>query len=156
MLQRIQTLYLLIIVVAMSLTLFLPSMRAISPEGIDYALSTLRGFYPVEQGGFHLSGVTMWLTITNVVILLIALFTIFMYKWRIIQIRFSIFNMVLLIGYYAIFFFTRYVILQQNTMDSTTFSWPIILPLISAILTYLALRAIGKDEALVRSLDRLR
>lgn len=156
MLQRIQTLYLLIVVVAMSLTLFLPSMRAISPEGIDYALSTLRGFYPVEQGGFHLSGVTMWLTITNVVILLIALFTIFMYKWRIIQIRFSIFNMVLLIGYYAIFFFTRYVILQQNTMDSTTFSWPIILPLISDILTYLALRAIGKDEALVRSLDRLR
>ena len=156
MLQRIQTLYLLIVVVAMSLTLFLPSMRAISPEGIDYALSTLRGFYPVEQGGFHLSGVTMWLTITNVIILLIALFTIFMYKWRIIQIRFSIFNMVLLIGYYAIFFFTRYVILQQNTMDSTTFSWPIILPLISAILTYLALRAIGKDEALVRSLDRLR
>lgn len=156
MLQRIQTLYLLIVVVTMSLTLFLPSMRAISPEGIDYALSTLRGFYPVEQGGFHLSGVTMWLTITNVVILLIALFTIFMYKWRIIQIRFSIFNMVLLIGYYAIFFFTRYVILQQNTMDSTTFSWPIILPLISAILTYLALRAIGKDEALVRSLDRLR
>ena len=156
MLQRIQTLYLLIVVVAMSLTLFLPSMRAISPEGIDYALSTLHGFYPVEQGGFHLSGVTMWLTITNVVILLIALFTIFMYKWRIIQIRFSIFNMVLLIGYYAIFFFTRYVILQQNTMDSTTFSWPIILPLISAILTYLALRAIGKDEALVRSLDRLR
>lgn len=156
MLQRIQTLYLLIVVVAMSLTLFLPSMRAISPEGIDYALSTLRGFYPVEQGGFHLSGVTIWLAITNVVILLIALFTIFMYKWRIIQIRFSIFNMVLLIGYYAIFFFTRYVILQQNTMDSTTFSWPIILPLISAILTYLALRAIGKDEALVRSLDRLR
>ena len=156
MLQRIQTLYLLIVVVAMSITLFLPSMRAISPEGIDYALSTLRGFYPIEQGGFHLSGVTMWLTITNVVILLIALFTIFMYKWRIIQIRFSIFNMVLLIGYYAIFFFTRYVILQQNTMDSTTFSWPIILPLISAILTYLALRAIGKDEALVRSLDRLR
>ena len=156
MLQRIQTLYLLIVVIAMSLTLFLPSMKAISPEEIDYALSTLRGLYPIEEGGFQLNGVTMWLTITNAVILLIALFTIFMYKWRIIQIRFSIFNMVLLIGYYAIFFFTRYVILQQNTMDSTTFSWPIILPLISAILTYLALRAIGKDEALVRSLDRLR
>ena len=156
MLQRIQTLYLLIVVIAMSLTLFLPSMKAISPEEIDYALSTLRGLYPIEEGGFHLNGVTMWLTITNIVILLITLFTIFMYKWRIIQIRFSIFNMVLLIGYYAIFFFTRYVILEQNPMTSTTFSWPIILPLISAILTYLALRAIGKDEALVRSLERLR
>lgn len=156
MLQRIQTLYLLIVVIAMSLTLFLPSMKSISYEEIDYAFSTLRGLYPIEQGGFHITGVTMWLTITNIVILLIALFTIFMYKWRIIQIRFSIFNMVLLIGYYAIFFFTRYVILQQNPMNSTTFSWPIILPLISAILTYLALRAIGKDEALVRSLDRIR
>jgi hypothetical protein len=70
--------------------------------------------------------------------------------------RLSSFNMVLLVGYYAIFFFTRYVILQQNVMTSTTFSWPIILPLIGAILTYLALRAIAKDEALVRSLDRLR
>lgn len=156
MLQRIQTLYLLIVVIAMSITLFLPSMKAISPDQIDYALSTLRGFYPIQQGGFHLSGVTMWLTITNIIILIIAIFTIFMYKWRIIQIRFNIFNMVLLIGYYAIFFFTRYVILQQNPMDSTTLSWPIILPLISAILTYLALRAIAKDEALVRSLDRLR
>ncbi len=156
MLQRIQTLYLFIVVIAMSLTLFLPSMKAISPEEIDYALSTLRGLYPIEEGGFHLNGVTMWLTITNVVILLIALVTIFMYKWRVIQMRFSSFNMVLLIGYYAIFFFTRYVILQQNPMTSSTFSWPIILPLISAILTYLALRAIAKDEALVRSLDRLR
>lgn len=156
MIQRIQTLYLLIVVIAMSLTLFLPSMKAISPEEIDYALSTLRGLYPIEEGGFHFNGVTMWLTITNVVILLIALVTIFMYKWRVIQMRFSSFNMVLLIGYYAIFFFTRYVILQQNPMTSSTFSWPIILPLISAILTYLALRAIAKDEALVRSLDRLR
>ena len=156
MIQRIQTLYLLIVVIAMSLTLFLPSMKAISPEEIDYALSTLRGLYPIEEGGFHLNGVTMWLTITNVVILLIAFFTIITYKWRVIQMRFSSFNMVLLIGYYAIFFFTRYVILQQNPMDSTTLSWPIVLPFISAILTYLALRAIAKDEALVRSLDRLR
>ena len=156
MLQRIQTLYLFIVVIAMSLTLFLPSMKAISPEEIDYALSTLRGLYPIEKGGFHLNGVTMWLAITNIVIILISLFTIFMYKWRVIQMRFSSFNMVLLIGYYAIFFFTRYVILQQNPMTSSTFSWPIILPLISAILTYLALRAIAKDEALVRSLDRLR
>ena len=156
MIQRIQTLYLLIVVIAMSLTLFLPSMKAISPEEIDYALSTLRGLYPIEEGGFHLNGVTMWLTITNVVILLIAFFTIITYKWRVIQMRFSSFNMVLLIGYYPIFFFTRYVILQQTPMTSTTFSWPIILPFISAILTYLALRAIAKDEALVRSLDRLR
>lgn len=30
------------------------------------------------------------------------------------------------------------------------------IPFINIILTYLAIRAIGKDEALVRSLDRLR
>ena len=156
MLQRIQTLYLLIVVTAMSLTLSLPSMRAISPEGIDYAFSNLRGLFAVEQGGFNITGVTMWLLFTNVIILIIALLTIFTYKWRVIQMRLSSFNMVLLVGYYAILFFTRYVIFEQNAMESTTFSWPIVLPLISAILTYLALRAIAKDEALVRSLDRLR
>ena len=156
MIQRIQTLYLLIVLVAMSLTLSLPSMRAISPEGIDFAFSNLRGLYQVEQGGFNITGVTMWLLFTNIIILVISLITIFTYRWRVIQMRLSSFNMVLLVGYYAIFFFTRYVILQQNIMASTTFSWPIILPLIGAILTYLALRAIAKDEALVRSLDRLR
>ncbi len=156
MIQRIQTLYLLIVVVAMSLTLSLPSINAISPEGIDFAFSNLRGLYPIEQGGFNITGVTMWLLFTNIIILLISILTIFTYKWRVIQMRLSSFNTVLLIGYYAIFFFTRYVILQQNTMTSTSLSWPIILPLISAILTYLALRAIAKDEALVRSLDRLR
>ena len=156
MIQRIQTLYLLIVVVAMSLTLSLPSMRAISPEGIDFAFSNLRGLYPTEQGGFNITGVTMWLLFTNAIILIISLLTIFTYKWRVIQMRLSSFNMVLLVGYYAILFFTRYVILEQNAMESTTFSWPIVLPLVSAILTYLALRAIAKDEALVRSLDRLR
>ncbi len=156
MIQRIQTLYLLIVVFAMSLTLSLPSMRAISPEGIDFAFSNLRGLFVAEQGGFNITGVTMWLLFTNIIILIIALLTIFTYKWRVIQMRLSSFNMVLLIGYYAIFFFTRYVVFQQNPMTNTTFAWPIILPLISAILTYLALRAIAKDEALVRSLDRLR
>ena len=156
MIQRIQTLYLLIVLVAMSLTLSLPSMRAISPEGIDFAFSNLRGLYQSAEGGFNITGVTIWLLFTNIIILLVALITIFTYKWRVIQMRLSSFNMVLLVGYYAIFFFSRYVILQQNIMTNTTFSWPIILPLISAILTYLALRAIAKDEALVRSLDRLR
>ena len=156
MIQRIQTLYLLIVVVAMSLTLSLPLMRAISPEGIDFAFSNLRGLFQVEQGGFNITGVTMWLLFTNIIILIVSLLTIFTYKWRVIQMRLSSFNMVLLVGYYAIFFFTRYVILEQNTMESTTLCWPIVLPLISAILTYLALRAIAKDEALVRSLDRLR
>ena len=109
MIQRIQTLYLLIVLVAMSLTLSLPSMRAISPEGIDFAFSNLRGLYQVEQGGFNITGVTMWLLFTNIIILVISLITIFTYRWRVIQMRLSSFNMVLLVGYYAIFFFTRYV-----------------------------------------------
>ena len=35
-------------------------------------------------------------------------------------------------------------------------NWTIVLPIVNVILTYLAIRAIGSDEALVRSLDRLR
>ena len=31
-----------------------------------------------------------------------------------------------------------------------------IFPFVAAILTYLAIRAIGKDEALIRSMDRIR
>ncbi len=36
------------------------------------------------------------------------------------------------------------------------FSWAAIMPVVSIIITVLAARAIFKDEALVRSLDRIR
>jgi ABC-type dipeptide/oligopeptide/nickel transport system permease subunit len=37
-----------------------------------------------------------------------------------------------------------------------SFSWAIVLPIIALVLVFLAMKAIGKDEALIRSIDRIR
>ena len=70
-----------------------------------------------------------------------------------LQIRLAIFSIVMMVGYYLAL--VAYIfLLAENTTFSA--SWSICLPLIGIILNWLAVRAIGADEALVRAYDRLR
>ncbi len=89
-------------------------------------------------------------------IALLSLFTIFLYKKRILQIRICIFNAVLMLGFYAFFGYMAYQINQQIPNLDFTVRIVLAFPLISLILDYLAIRNIGADETLVRSLERLR
>ena len=59
----------------------------------------------------------------------------------------------MMVGYYLALL--AYIFLLA---DDTTFSasWTVCLPLVGIILNWLAIRAIGADEALVRAYDRLR
>jgi hypothetical protein len=54
------------------------------------------------------------------------------------------------LNYYYIQSFTN----QLNGVVS--YKITVVFPFVSAVLTYLAIRAIGKDEALIRSMDRIR
>ncbi len=96
------------------------------------------------------------LLVLAAVIALIAMVTIFLFRKRILQIRLSIFNALLMLGFYGLFIYQLWDIKQ--IVDTFSFSGKIALtfPLISLILDYLAIRNIGADEILVRSLDRLR
>lgn len=50
-----------------------------------------------------------------------------------------------------------YLLYKNNDADaSIKISWPIVILPINIILSYLAIREIGKDEALVHSMERLR
>ena len=92
----------------------------------------------------------------SAVIALIAMITIFLFRKRILQIRLCVFNALLMIGFYGLFVYQIWDIKQ--TVDSVEFFGKIALtfPLICLVLNYLAIRNIGADEVLVRSLDRLR
>ena len=63
--------------------------------------------------------------------------------------------MLLMFGYYAILFIC--LIQGARSMEA---DWnlriPAAFPLVCVVLDWLAIRAIGKDEALIRSLNRLR
>ena len=91
-----------------------------------------------------------------IVISLLALLTIFLFKKRILQIRLCVFNAILMLGFYGLFAFFCWNLDNQKEIFSLNLKIALSFPLVSLILDYLAIRNIGADEALVRSLDRLR
>lgn len=151
MLQRIQTVYLLISAILMAVVTFTGNVVFTTSDAV-YTLA----FNGVVKGADASMVYTTWpLIALSLLSATLAFFSVFMYKKRMIQIRISIFNLVLMIGYIPMLV---YYIMDINKELSTTSSYkvPIVFPLIAAILTFLSIRAIGKDEALVRSLDRIR
>ncbi len=155
MIQRIQTVYLLIITALTVATLFLPlavlqqgdALFSFDASGLSTMIGEPELLYPA-WGLFALTAV----------IAIIALVTIFLYKKRILQIRLCVFNALLMLGFYGFFAFLLYSLKDDMEGVSVSVSVRIALsfPLVNLILDYLAIRNIGADEALVRSLNRLR
>lgn len=152
MLQRIQTVYLLIITALMAAVLFLPLA----------AMQTADAVYSFDVTGLNTVAAqpelvypTWALLALNAVVIMLALVTIFLYKNRILQIRLSVFNTILMICFYGLFAFFVWTI-QGEMSANFSVKMALSFPLISLVLNYLAIRSIGADEVLVRSLDRLR
>jgi predicted permease len=90
------------------------------------------------------------------VIVAVTFISIFLYRRRITQMRLNFFNMLLMLGYAGLVYF--YVRDFSKTLDSELVNYKIFdaFPFVAAIFSYMAIRAIGKDEALIRSIDRIR
>ncbi|MDR1980033.1 MAG: DUF4293 domain-containing protein [Tannerellaceae bacterium] len=153
MLQRIQTVYLLIITGLIVGMAFLPLA----------ALQAGETFYSFDVYGVHSIApdatlvYPVWgLFALTAIIALLAFFAILLYKKRLLQIRICIFNALLMIGFYGFFVFLVWTMKKELGDLSVSVRIALSFPLISLILNYLAIRNIGADEALVRSLERLR
>ena len=172
MLQRTQTLWLLLVVVCGILQCCFP---LITLDNMQSGLSLgsvcqyqigITGLEQTYQNGVELDeyvpveGMTNWgLLIISIAIPLIAFVTIFLYKNRIIQARLCVINIILMLGYYALLIWYTWLALNMpEIVHATSFNVevPACLPLVSLVLTFMALRGILKDEALVRSMDRIR
>lgn len=153
MIQRIQTVYLLIIAGLTIAMLFLPlGLLQLGDQ-----------FYTYDVTGISTMGAepeliypTWGLLALTAVIALLSLITIFLFKNRILQIRVCVFNGILLLGFYGLFVFFAWTAKGQFPDASLTVKFALSFPIVSLILDYLAIRNIGADETLVRSLDRLR
>lgn len=84
----------------------------------------------------------------------ITLIAIFMYHNRIVQSRFCMFNMLLVLGWYAVY--TVFVLNFKENLGQFKLSYTSIFPALSMILYFMARKAILADEALVRATDRIR
>ncbi|MEA5127315.1 MAG: DUF4293 domain-containing protein [Proteiniphilum sp.] len=150
MLQRIQSVFLLLAAAAMLVASVTPLATFL--YNTDRAVFEALGIYLNGQ----LNDSTWGLFVIGAASSVLALFTVFLYKNRMLQIRCSIFNIILMIGFYLYFGFIVYRLTSVETLHFQKVGVGIIMPVIAIILTILAIRRIGADEALVRSLSRLR
>ena len=88
MIQRIQTLYLLLVVILGTLLCFFSPIQVLMPQATEY---------------ISLHALDKWpLAVMSMAIPLLALVTIFLFKRRLLQARLNVMNVILCLGYYAI------------------------------------------------------
>jgi Kef-type K+ transport system membrane component KefB len=142
MIQRIQTVYLLLVAGLFIALLFLP-------------LATVKSISETAKTVF----LTFPLAITATVIAALSLIAVFLYRKRKVQrvVCLAVFLLILafciLAGYYMV---TAGKIQEAGQNAVITPSIWITFPVIACILSILAVNRISADEKLIRSLDRIR
>lgn len=139
MIQRIQTLYLVIVVILMASLFFMP---------FSYGVDSVGDGSPVIANILYMN-----ILLSAIIIPFAA---IFFYKKRRIQIILCIVEIVLLFGIQFYWGLCLYRIYKVAGSAPVVFWVAGIFPLVSIIFVCLALRGIRKDEALIKSLDRIR
>ena len=147
MIQRIQTVYLFIAAILIALLMFL-KLADLTAGGQIYTFNA-KGIFQGESRVYN--GMAIYFLIWLIAV--IHFVVIFRYKKRIFQMRALVFTIILELGLFGMIFFFTYSGFEDAT---ASFKIPVAFPLVAIILDFLAIRAIGKDEALIRSLNRIR
>ncbi|MGN6646581.1 MAG: DUF4293 domain-containing protein [Cytophaga sp.] len=155
MIQRIQSILLLISAVVLSICLFTPAWQATS-EGTAYHLNS----FAVTITHGDISSDKNVAFIAGLIGLSIALtfFIIFKYKNRMLQMRLNMMNTILICLIEGLYFwYIRKIKLFIGAAEiHETFGLAFYLPLAALVLCIIAGRRIQKDEELVKSVDRIR
>lgn len=145
MIQRIQTVYLLLAAAAGAAPWFFNLWRA----------------RLVNNTYSYFSGQSSYLYfVLMMVIIVLALVSIFLFKRRRLQLRLTILNILLSVGLIALQYYLiegeKKRLTDTAVLDSSTYLPAAFLPVLIVVLLFLAARGIYKDERLVKSLNRLR
>ena len=151
MIQRIQSVYWLVITALLVVTMFSPIGFFTETGGtFDSVLKPLG--LTMADGGTESTWGLFAILLLNAVV---ACATIFLYKNRMLQVRMCVFSALLQIGYYvavAVFVF----MLKSDLEAAFRPGWALALPFVCIVLNYLAFRATYADEVMVRASERLR
>lgn len=155
MIQRIQSLLLLLSACVLSITLFTPVWSAVS-NGTSYVLDAYNVTLIHET--VTTSRSTLYAAILLAISILLTLFVIFKYNNRILQMRLNMMNTLLICMVEGLFFWNiRETKLLIGSAEFTEhFGMAFYMPLLALMLSFYAGKRIQKDENLVRSVDRLR
>ncbi|NAS11104.1 DUF4293 domain-containing protein [Poritiphilus flavus] len=136
MIQRIQTVYLILV--------------ALLAGGLPFGLSLWTNAEGVQQ----YAGSVLWISIVFYVVAAMALLSIFLYKNR--QNQFFLNRLNILLNLFLLGFFVYRSLNLSGEAAVSEKGIGMLIPVFSIVFLVLANRAIKKDEDLVKSVDRLR
>ena len=155
MIQRKQSLFLLLAVVVYAVCLFLPIASVVSGElGED---SSIHNLGMVTGRGIEVVPICLPFFLLLAISAILSLVNIFMYKNRKLQMSvcsLAIVTTVLWYGYYLLVLMG--VVSLPNVNGDIHLSFAACLPLVAAILVAMAKKGVLDDENLVRAADRIR
>jgi hypothetical protein len=156
MIQRIQSLYLLIVTVMMSFLLMWPYAGILLPnEGsIVFYVFKLKQYIPGE--GYSTYQITIFYLLLVLISGALSFFTIFLFTRRPLQIRICYLNMLFLIVLTALLLLKYIQVLRGTDSLHHSFKLGSLYPIIAIISNFFAIRAIEHDEMIVQSYNRMR
>ncbi len=171
MIQRIQTIFLLLTTVFIGSLLFVPFAEMIlegSATSQTAEVTAGKGLivdfycYGLRLDNNESNDIiyrTIPILLLVLIITIISFVTIFLYNQRILQIRLCVYNILLMIGLIILVGFYHWIISANDELGNIVhhnFKMAGILPVIGIILTFQAFRKIRRDELLIQSYDRIR
>ncbi|MEI6851568.1 MAG: DUF4293 domain-containing protein [Bacteroidota bacterium] len=149
MIQRIQSLYLLLVIIAYTLLFFFPiaTYTAMSSDNLT-EITTRFSLLGITNAN---SNSTIPLMVAVVLLAIAVLVTIFLYKKRLLQIKITAIVLLAHMGLVVALFYSGGKIGANPAYDAGMY-----IALIPLVFLVLANRAIRRDEKMVRSTDRLR
>lgn len=152
MIQRKQTVFLLVAVILTVICLCLPVGSFTGGETLAADADMYNLWISMPDGSHDYS---VWALFAILLVTCpIALIAVFSYHNRITQSRYCMFNMLLVVGWYVVYGMSA--VHFSGDLGDFEFSITAILPVIALILYFMARKAILADEALVRAADRIR
>lgn len=141
MIQRIQTLWLLVVATVAFITYTLTLYVGTLVDGMEKRFLLADDFLMV---------------VYIIALGLLALVCIFLFRNRKLQFRLTVLGVLLSIGFIALEYFRVEAFKRDNLMQSGSYQPGALLPILMVLFFFLAARGIRRDEKLVRSMDRLR
>ena len=165
MIQRIQTVLLLLVALCMALILAYPIWFEQSADASKGIIMTAIKMEVVDLGGTPMDGTddtiiesrsTWYIAALAIIASLIAIFSVFQFKNRLNQMKLGALNALIMSATLGVCFYQVYQLEDMINPAAGNFSLGFFLSAVAMILNILSNRFIRKDEKLVKSVDRIR
>lgn len=152
MIQRIQTIWLLLASLTICCLLFLPMVTTTVGTAEYYVIAS--GLYQKVENTTKQIEPALPLLISTIAVAIMSFINIFNFKNRTTQKRIILANVVLIIG--LSFWCSQFAKKIPGGLETANYNVGMFLPVLAIFFCILAIRGINNDEKLIRSADRLR